>query len=190
MDPRSAAVLRLRPFDPVVDAPALRSWLPDEAAFRLFAGEDAPWPFTDEDAVRAGNPAARAWTAVAAVPAEDAEAEPPARDAGAALEGPPVGHVEIVPDGDRGVAGDRAVRLARIVLSPEVRGRGWGARLVEAAVHRAAAEGALRVGLYVVPGNAAALGAYARAGFVDRGRNPSHPSYVWMERDLRADAPR
>ncbi|WP_219818408.1 GNAT family N-acetyltransferase [Clavibacter michiganensis] len=184
MDPRSAAVLRLRPFDPVVDAPALRSWLPDEAAFRLFAGEDAPWPFTDEDAVRAGNPAARAWTAVAAIPAEDAEAKPPARDAGAALEGPPVGHVEIVPDGDG------AVRLARIVLSPEVRGRGWGARLVEAAVHRAAAEGALRVGLNVVPGNAAALGAYARAGFVDRGRNRAHPSYVWMERDLRADAPR
>ncbi|PPF67810.1 hypothetical protein C5E16_08420 [Clavibacter michiganensis] len=121
---------------------------------------------------------------MAAIPTEDAEAKPPARDAGAALEGPPVGHVEIVPDGDR------AVRLARIVLSPEVRGRGWGARLVEAAVHRAAAEGALRVGLYVVPGNAAALGAYARAGFVDRGRNRAHPSHVWMERDLRADAPR
>ncbi|MDQ0743137.1 ribosomal protein S18 acetylase RimI-like enzyme [Clavibacter sp. B3I6] len=175
-------VLRLRPFRPARDAEPLRSWFPDEAAFRLFAGDDAPWPFTPDDAARPGHPAARAWSAVVT----------PGSEGGRGTDGGPrrgapddaVGHVEIVPvtaGADGGVPG---ARLTRIALAPAVRGRGWGPVLVEAAVRQAAREGARRVGLNVVPGNDAALRAYARAGFVDRGRNPEHPSYVWMSREV------
>jgi RimJ/RimL family protein N-acetyltransferase len=175
-------VLRLRPFRPA-DAEALRAWFPDEAAFRLFAGDDAPWPYTRQDASRPGHPAARAWSAVVAPAAED----------GAGTNGAPrrpgapddaVGHVEIVPVAAGADGGVPGARLTRIALAPAARGRGWGPVLVEAAVRQAAREGARWLGLNVVPGNAAAQRAYARAGFVDHGRNPEHPSYVWMSREL------
>ena len=67
------------------------------------------------------------------------------------------------------VVADEAEILTLAVRTPARRG-GLGARLVEAAVVRAAALGAERMFLEVAEDNAAARALYARAGFHEAGR--------------------
>lgn len=67
------------------------------------------------------------------------------------------------------VVADEAEILTLAVRPPAWRG-GLGARLVEAAVVRAAALGAERMFLEVAEDNAAARALYARAGFHEAGR--------------------
>lgn len=71
---------------------------------------------------------------------------------------------------ERSVSSARyGVQLAGIVVSPELRGRGVGRALVAAAVRQAWSDfGDRPVSLHVREANAAALRAYAAAGFVDR----------------------
>ncbi|MEU8223540.1 GNAT family N-acetyltransferase [Kribbella sp. NPDC048915] len=59
------------------------------------------------------------------------------------------------------------VELARIIVDPEVRGRGIGAGLVRALLGPALAAGYSEVFLRVRPENAAAIRTYQRSGFVD-----------------------
>jgi GNAT superfamily N-acetyltransferase len=66
--------------------------------------------------------------------------------------------------------------LISMWVHPAHRGRGVAARLVGAAVDRAAADGAREVALWVVDGNAVAAAVYRRAGFVPTGRRQPLPS--------------
>lgn len=59
------------------------------------------------------------------------------------------------------------VELARIIVDPEVRGRGVGAELVRALLGPALDAGYAEVFLRVGPENAAAIRAYHQNGFVD-----------------------
>ena len=67
------------------------------------------------------------------------------------------------------VVADEA-EILTLAVRPEARRRGLGARLVAAAVARAAALGAERLFLEVAQDNAAARGLYARSGFAEVGR--------------------
>ncbi|MNE73850.1 ribosomal-protein-alanine N-acetyltransferase [compost metagenome] len=60
--------------------------------------------------------------------------------------------------------------ILTLAVRPSARRSGLGARLVEAAVVRAAALGAERMFLEVAGDNAAARALYARAGFHEAGR--------------------
>ncbi len=80
----------------------------------------------------------------------------------------------IGPDGSERIDGVVTVRLAgdtadldRIVVAPRSRRQGLGARLVAAALDRAAEAGASRMLLEVDPANTAAVALYHRLGFTD-----------------------
>jgi len=68
--------------------------------------------------------------------------------------------------------------ILTLAVRPSARRAGLGARLVEAAVVRAAALGAERMFLEVAEGNAAARALYARSGFVEMGRRRGYYSHV------------
>ena len=67
------------------------------------------------------------------------------------------------------VVADEA-EILTLAVRPEARRSGLGARLVEAAMVRAAALGAERMFLEVAEDNVAARALYTRAGFVEAGR--------------------
>jgi ribosomal protein S18 acetylase RimI-like enzyme len=98
----------------------------------------------------------------------------------------PVGYGEIWVDEP-----EREVELARIIVSPERRGRGVGRRLVRLLLVRAALFGLPDAFVRVVPENAAAIGCYRGAGFspvseTEREEfNRGQPvDYVWMRHPL------
>ncbi|MBN9479592.1 MAG: ribosomal protein S18-alanine N-acetyltransferase [Bordetella sp.] len=68
--------------------------------------------------------------------------------------------------------------ILTLAVRPSARRAGLGARLVEAAVVRAAALGAERMFLEVAEGNAAARALYVRSGFVEMGRRRGYYSYA------------
>jgi len=68
--------------------------------------------------------------------------------------------------------------ILTLAVQPSARRAGLGARLVEAAVVRAAALGAERMFLEVAEGNAAARALYARSGFVEMGRRRGYYSHA------------
>lgn len=68
--------------------------------------------------------------------------------------------------------------ILTLAVRPTARRAGLGARLVEAAVVRAAALGAERMFLEVAEGNAAARALYARSGFVEMGRRRGYYSHA------------
>ncbi|MEU4191377.1 GNAT family N-acetyltransferase [Kribbella sp. NPDC026611] len=74
----------------------------------------------------------------------------------------PVGYGEIWLDDE-----EDEVELARIILDPEVRGRGFGRELVQALLGPALDAGYSEVFLRVRPENAAAIRTYLGSGFVD-----------------------
>ena len=86
---------------------------------------------------------------------------------------------------------EREVELARIIVSPEQRGRGVGRRLVGLLLYRASLAGLPDAFVRVVPENRAAIGCYRGAGFspvseTKRGEfNRGQPvDYVWMHHPL------
>ena len=102
------------------------------------------------------------------------------------LDGAPIGYGEIWVDEP-----EQEVELARIIVSPERRGRGVGRRLVGLLLERAALTGLPDAFVRVVPENGAALGCYRGAGFSpvsDSEReefNRGQPvDYVWMHYPL------
>jgi ribosomal protein S18 acetylase RimI-like enzyme len=74
----------------------------------------------------------------------------------------PVGYGEVWLDAE-----EDEVELARIIVDPEVRGRGIGGELVRALLGPALAAGYSEVFLRVRPENVAAIRTYLRCGFVD-----------------------
>jgi RimJ/RimL family protein N-acetyltransferase len=92
------------------------------------------------------------------------------------------GYGEIWEDAD-----EHEAELARLIVDPEMRGRGLGRRMVELLSQRARERGLDDVYVRVVPTNAAATNAYSAAGFVrttpeEESRfNQGQPrEYVWM----------
>ncbi len=86
---------------------------------------------------------------------------------------------------------EREVELARIIVAPERRGRGFGAILVQRLIERAAAHPVDTAWVRVVPGNGPATACYARSGFEPASRElqqelnaPQPRDYLWMQRAL------
>ena len=93
------------------------------------------------------------------------EDEPDARDAEARhfivlVDGAPAGTARVLDEG----AG--SLRLGRIALLPQHRGRGWGRRLLERLIGHCRARGA---GAVVLSAQVQAAGFYLRRGFVPEG---------------------
>lgn len=65
-------------------------------------------------------------------------------------------------------------QITNVAVAPEVRGRGLGRRLMEAAIACAKAGGARAMTLEVRPSNVAARSLYASFGFVERGRRKDY----------------
>lgn len=77
-------------------------------------------------------------------------------------DGRPIGYGEVWLDDE-----EDEVELARIIVDPAVRGRGFGRELVRALLGPALDAGYSEVFLRVRPENAPAIRAYHRSGFVD-----------------------
>ena len=154
--------LALRPFEPADDG-ELIGWFEDADALRRFAGNSLRWPLqsTQLDGIRRS---ARLQPLTAYVP--------PAVDRA-------VGHIEIVDLADRA-----AVRLARVAIAPELRGRGLGREMLSLALERARDGGARSVDLYVFDFNAPARTLYESLGFRHVGADPSDPSSLHLRREL------
>ncbi len=98
----------------------------------------------------------------------------------------PVGYGEVWIDEP-----EKEVELARILVSPDYRGRGVGRRLVRRLLERAARSGLPDAFVRVVPENGAALACYRDAGFSPVSEeereefNRGQPvDYVWMHYPL------
>jgi len=151
------STLSLRDFVPS-DFPELISWFPDAPALSLFSGGTAQWPLTIEQlSARVDSGEAVSFTVI--LESETA-----------------VGHIEFVHE-----TAER-VRLARLIIAPEFRGRGLTAYLLDRASEYARASGYRWMTLLVVPDNLPAMRAYARAGFVDTGSSAVRPQYIRMLR--------
>lgn len=78
--------------------------------------------------------------------------------------------------------------LARLIIAPDRRGQGLGARLVESLLDRARASALATASLNVDPANAVAIALYTRLGFRDACRPDDEPDASgagYMERPLR-----
>jgi ribosomal protein S18 acetylase RimI-like enzyme len=100
--------------------------------------------------------------------------------------GEPIGYGEVWVD-----EAEQEVELARIIVSPDQRGRGVGRRLVRLLLDRAALAGLPDAFVRVVPENRAAIGCYRGAGFAPVSEpereefNRGQPvDYVWMRYPL------
>lgn len=157
----AAGTLRLRPFRDE-DLNAVITWVRDADELELFAGPALTWPLTVSQLRRTiATPGLLAYTLI---------------DSDAGDE--PLGHVELATVPTTGTE----PRLARVLLAPAVRGRGWAARLVALALEEARAQGLRSLALTVIATNEAAIRTYMKLGFVmvDRPR----PDALAMRLDL------
>lgn len=117
------------------------AWVPDAESLYLFSGSRLRWPL-DEGQLREMDrlPGLRAWMLI---------------ELGAV---DPIGHFDLTLDG-------ASARLGRVLVAPEMRGRGLGHVLVGFAIEQARALGARNLSLNVIVGNEAAIRTYERAGF-------------------------
>jgi ribosomal protein S18 acetylase RimI-like enzyme len=104
----------------------------------------------------------------------------------------PIGYGEVWEDPEAGEA-----ELARIILAPAWRGRGFGRMLVILLAKRAKDAGFEDVWVRVVPANSAAIATYSSAGFERASAeeeaefNTGQPErYVWMRLTRWTDPPR
>jgi ribosomal protein S18 acetylase RimI-like enzyme len=155
--------LWLRPFVPR-DYDEVTSWFTDAGQLRFFAGPRLRWPLDAPqwDALRA-DPALATWTAVF----EDVLT--------------PVGHGELFEESHS------VVRLARIAVAPDIRGRGIGRTLVTALVQKARDNEYEIAGLHVHKDNATAIRGYRSVGFVSVGPAVDRVDTIRMELNLRGD---
>jgi [ribosomal protein S18]-alanine N-acetyltransferase len=119
-------------------------------------------------------------------------AEPGVRAYELVAEGVPIGYGEVWEDRDAGEA-----ELARIILAPAWRGRGFGRVLVLFLATRAGDAGFEDVWVRVVPANSVATATYSSAGFERASAeeeaefNRGQPErYVWMRLTRWNDPPR
>jgi RimJ/RimL family protein N-acetyltransferase len=138
--------LQARPFDPA-EIGLVAAWFPDEAAAVRWGGPNVHWPVdTAQFAAMQADPARTLWTVT--------------------LEGGLAGHFQFYDDRRR-----RTVRIGRVGLAPELRGRGLGSQLARLATGLAFSrdQGVHRVELHVYATNTVARAAYERAGFTLEG---------------------
>jgi ribosomal protein S18 acetylase RimI-like enzyme len=105
--------------------------------------------------------------------------------------------VSLVDGGDRLAAFGQLIvkesqrgHLARLIVSPERRGKGFGEALVRALLDHAGAAGCGRVGLNVDCSNLPAVRLYTKLGFRDAARpddEPESPGVRYMQRSSAAD---
>lgn len=89
-----------------------------------------------------------------------------------------VGAIGVHPSGTEGV-----LSLGMSVLS-EYRGRGWGRRMIDAAVIAARGSGARKIELEVFPDNTRAVALYAASGFQVEGLKRAH--YLRQDGSVRS----
>lgn len=150
-------MIDLRSFDPA-DFAILRTWATTPREVYLFAGSERHWPLGDDVLTEwLALPNTTAWTAVL-----DAD------------QATPIGHIELVR------TGPTTGRLARVLLDPAKRGKGYGRALTAAAMAASRAAGVSELELNVITGNAPAVGTYRSLGFQELGANPEHPDMTRM----------
>ena len=149
------------------DAREVARWPSSLAEVRRWAGSDPGWPV---DVAVFGR-----WHA-------DPDVRPYILGEGEE----PIGYGEVWVDEP-----EQEVELARIIISPDQRGRGVGRRLVRQLLERAALAGLPDAFVRVVPENVAAIGCYRGAGFSPVSEpereefNRGQPvDYVWMHYPL------
>ncbi|MGP3963741.1 GNAT family N-acetyltransferase [Nonomuraea sp. 3N208] len=137
-------MIELRAFEPA-DALRVASWIDSLEALITWSGNTGfTWPFDagQLSAFHASDPSRRCHVAVGS-------------------DGAPVGHFLL-----RTEPSGRSVRLGMVLISPAVRGRGYGEAMLEAALGEAFASPAIqRVNLGVYSHNAGAIRLYERLGF-------------------------
>jgi ribosomal protein S18 acetylase RimI-like enzyme len=74
--------------------------------------------------------------------------------------------------------------LGELYIVPELRGRGLGRALLEAAMELARDRGADHIDLNTAETDTAARGLYESMGFTNREGQPDGPSMLYYERDL------
>jgi ribosomal protein S18 acetylase RimI-like enzyme len=92
-------------------------------------------------------------------------------------DGEPVAYGELWVDDE-----EDEVELARLIVAPDLRGRGLGKRLTWALMSNAAETGMATTMLRVMPDNAVAIGCYRACGFEPLG---AEESAVWNEGQRR-----
>ncbi|RVX42301.1 RimJ/RimL family protein N-acetyltransferase [Nonomuraea polychroma] len=137
-------MIELRAFEPA-DAPEVASWIDSLEALITWSGNTGfTWPFDagQLSGFHASDPTRRVHMAVGP-------------------DGTPVGHFLL-----RTEPSGRSVRLGMVLVSPTVRGRGYGEAMLEAALGNAFADPAIeQVNLGVYSHNAGAIRLYERLGF-------------------------
>jgi RimJ/RimL family protein N-acetyltransferase len=149
------------------DGREVASWAASDAEVRRWAGSDPGWPVDVSVFAR--------W-----------HAEPDVQPYVLSDGGDPVGYGEIWIDEP-----EQEVELARIIVSPDHRGRGLGQRLVRLLLEKASLGGLPDAFVRVVPENESALACYRGAGFSPvpeperKEFNRGQPvDYVWMHHPL------
>jgi ribosomal protein S18 acetylase RimI-like enzyme len=124
------------------DEDEVTSWFADAGELRFFAGRRLTWPLDAGQwrSIRL-DPSVTAWSAVG----ED--------------DAVPVGHGELISEGDS------VARLARLAISPALRGQGIGKALVGTLVNRSREDGCRMIYLYVHPNLSTAIRGYRSIGF-------------------------
>ncbi|WP_167133420.1 GNAT family N-acetyltransferase [Paramicrobacterium chengjingii] len=117
-------------------------WVPDAEALYLFTGPRLKWPLTATQL--ADMEQICGFSAWVMVEAETATL---------------VGHFDLMLNGHE-------ARVGRILIAPEMRGRGLARVLLRSVTERARELGASRLVLNVIVGNEPAIRAYESAGFV------------------------
>jgi ribosomal protein S18 acetylase RimI-like enzyme len=148
-------LISLRRFEPRDDA-SLISWLRTPEELYLFTGPRLRWPLdtTQLDGLRADE----SFTPFTAE-----------------LDGAAVGHIELVS------TGEGRARVARVLIAPELQGRGLGEQLVRAVLAEARARGIRSLTLFVLPDNARAIALYEKLGFEHRGPSEQLHGALLME---------
>lgn len=151
--------LSLRPRT-LLDVETVISWIPDDAALLMFTGPRMAWPPTSAQfAEPAAVPGFTAWVMCAGRTPQL-----------------PLGHAELTVQ-------DGRAHIARVIIDPLLRGRGFSQHLMRLVLDLARAEGARSAGLRVIKGNTIALKAYQRLGFALDPRGET--ANAWMlEADL------
>lgn len=143
------------------DAREIVTWVEDARALYLFSGARLRWPLT------AGQ--LQAMLAVEGLTASVVVSRA----------GDVVGHFDLTIDGE-------VARLGRVIVKPDLRGRGISPRIADLAVARARRLGAEVVRLNVIATNERAIRAYRRAGFTVVVGDADRADVIIMERQTAA----
>lgn len=150
--------LRVRP-RATDDRRVIVGWVPDAEALNLFTGSRLRWPLSESQlSEMEGLEGFTAWMVV------DHETNDP------------VGHFDLTLQGG-------TARVGRIIIAPEMRGRGLAHDLVGNVIQQARKLGATELTLNVIVGNESAIRTYQRAGFVYIAESP-RPDVRSMTRRL------